>query len=314
MNRRKFLLGSSATLASAGFLTGTGAFTSAEAERNVKIEVVGDKYAYLGLREDQIKEEGVLFGTDMPRTAPEEFKLTNQTATAVDIDIKLLKGNLEFDEWTIGNEDKVDGVSVETNTLTIEGMEPGAKVSEVTIDIPGTSEFSVDDTLRFEVTGEDNDLYIEAERVLTLEPDEIPAVIRKFANVSSTFEIANLDYVNHSTVKVNGLDTEHKAKNKYKIKNPEFDCVSGDMINVTVTGKTKAGVDFTGTASVKCSQQQASNSENKGGETSNENPEGGEDSDEDDKGEGNSGDGNSGDSGNTGNGEQGGQDGTPRDT
>lgn len=261
MRRRKFLLGSMALFASGGFLTGAGAFSSTTVERGVRIEVVGDEDAYLGLSDGQTEEEGVLFGVDMPRTAPEKFNVRNQTATAVDIDIELTEENLKFTGWDADN--KVDHVSVEGNTLIIEGMEAGTKVSDVGLDIPGTSESPVSDTLRFEVAGEDDGLHIEAERDLRLEPDEIQAEI-DFANISATFEITNLDSVDHGTVKVNGLDTEHKGKNKYQIENPSsVSCSPSETITVTVTGKTNDGVSFEGVASgVNCSQQQDGSGEN----------------------------------------------------
>lgn len=48
MKRRKFLLGSSAVLASGVLVSGSGAFSSTEVERGVTVEVVPDDEAYVG--------------------------------------------------------------------------------------------------------------------------------------------------------------------------------------------------------------------------------------------------------------------------
>ncbi len=170
MRRRKFLLGLTAGLAGASFLTGTGAFSSTEAERSVEITVVGDDDAFLGLREDEMSDGGVLYGTDTPREAPETFDITNQSAGIVGIDIKLQDGELKFTDADADDTD-VENVDVEDDHLTIRGMNPGAKVSDVTVAISGTTSGESKDILSFDVTGEDHGLHIEADRELSLKPD-----------------------------------------------------------------------------------------------------------------------------------------------
>jgi hypothetical protein len=51
MQRRKFIAGVGSLAAGAAAVTGTGAFSSAQANRTVNIEVTGDASAYLGLSE-----------------------------------------------------------------------------------------------------------------------------------------------------------------------------------------------------------------------------------------------------------------------
>ncbi|QAU12851.1 hypothetical protein EKH57_09005 [Halorubrum sp. BOL3-1] len=48
MQRRKFVVGLGSLAAGGAAATGTGAFTSVEAERRTKVNIVGDKSAYLG--------------------------------------------------------------------------------------------------------------------------------------------------------------------------------------------------------------------------------------------------------------------------
>jgi hypothetical protein len=50
MQRRKFIASIGSVAAGAAAVTGTGAFTSVEADRSVDVEVAGDSSAYLGLR------------------------------------------------------------------------------------------------------------------------------------------------------------------------------------------------------------------------------------------------------------------------
>ena len=50
MQRRKFVIGLGSLAAGGAAATGTGAFTSVEADRSVDVEVAGDDAAYLGLQ------------------------------------------------------------------------------------------------------------------------------------------------------------------------------------------------------------------------------------------------------------------------
>ncbi|MFC6721069.1 hypothetical protein [Halobacteriaceae bacterium SHR40] len=257
MRRRKFLLGTGAVFASGGLFTNVGAFSSTTAKRAVKIEVVGDENAYLGLREEEMADQGMLFDSNMPRTAPEQFDITNQSATSVDMTIGLLDGELAFTDAESGT--GVENVTVEDEELTITGLEPGAAVTNVTIEIPGRSETVLRDTLSFDVTGTDGGLQIDAKRDLALEPSEIPATVRFSGSLNAAFELPDIDNVDPSSVTVNGYETNEQGKNKFKITNPgKIDCEPGSTTTVTVRGETVDGVQFSGTASdVNCSNDRS---------------------------------------------------------
>lgn len=252
MRRRKFLLGSSALVTGGGLLTSAGAFSSTTADRTVKIEIVGDEDAYLGLRGEQTDEGGLLFETDLPRTAPEQFDITNQTAGSVEMEIELLDGNLVFTAADPG--DGVDSVTVEDETLTVSGMAPGAQVADVTIEIPARSDGVVTDTVSFDVTGEDGSLQIDAERALELE--RLAATVNFQGAITATFEIRDIDNVKASTVTANGYETNSKGGNRFKITDPErIDCEAGETTTITVRGETTDGSQFSGTATgVRCSK------------------------------------------------------------
>lgn len=116
-----------------------------------------------------MSDGGVLYGTDMPRKSPETFDITNQTAGAVYMEIELRDGDLKFTDADADTD--VDDVDVQENYLTITGMTPGAKVSDVTIVAPETTSGKTEDILSFDVTGTDHGLHIEADRELSLEPE-----------------------------------------------------------------------------------------------------------------------------------------------
>lgn len=174
MKRRKFLLGGSALLASGSLLVSTRSASSVTADRNVQVEIVGDRDAYLGLKEDEdMDEDAVLFGTDMPRESPEKFDIDNQSAGPVDMDVELLNGNLRFtDETSEKKEERETGVDIsdDGSLLEIKRLGAGERVSDVTVANPTTTTES--DTLSFDVTGTDDGLQIEAERDLELQPAE----------------------------------------------------------------------------------------------------------------------------------------------
>ena len=60
MERRKFILGAGSTAIGASAVIGSGAFTAAEVERDVEVEVVGDADAYLAIEEGEENGEYVV--------------------------------------------------------------------------------------------------------------------------------------------------------------------------------------------------------------------------------------------------------------
>jgi hypothetical protein len=184
VKRRKFLLGSTATLASASLLTGTGAFSSVEADRNVKVKIVSDGDAYLGLTEDGTDNENVLFDDHTVRTEPETFDIVNQSANALsEIRVSLDDERLEFFQIVssdslqvedLPSEESVDGIGIQISDskIQIEDLPSGESIDGIGIRI-SDSEINDDagvvtDELLFEV--DDSELEIEAKRTLKLQP------------------------------------------------------------------------------------------------------------------------------------------------
>jgi hypothetical protein len=251
VKRRKFLLGSSAVFASGGFLTGTRAFSSAEVERSVQIEVVGDQNAYLGLTEDQMDEGGVLFGAEMPRIESESFNVINQSTSQVSITIELSHGNLRF---TAPGEK----IGENEDTIEVEGLKPGEDLTGVTVGLPKELNGStgIGDILSFEVDGDG--LHIEAERTLQLKPRELEVDV-SLSNINAPIKIPNLKNPNVQTVTVDGKEvttiTDGSNTNIQFDDSSDLGCSSpSDTISVTVSGTTANGRPFSGTATdVKCS-------------------------------------------------------------
>lgn len=244
MRRRTFLLGTSAVLASGGFLTGSGAFSTTAANRDVAIAIVGDRDAYLGLSTDDM-DGGVLF-EDGTRTAPEQFDIYNRTASDVSIDVTL-DGTLRF---TGASADSAS-VDVEDHHLTIRSLAPGEGVSDVTVDLSEKySSGSLQDTLSFDVEGDG--IQIEADRTLNLEPSVVAV---ELPNIGAPIRIPEIDSVDPSTLQVtldgNEGETElvgNSGQVKLRYETPEdVGCESpSETVSVVVRGLTRTGERFWG--------------------------------------------------------------------
>ncbi len=241
MRRRQFLLGSSAVLASGALLTGTTAFSSSELNRSVDIAVVADEYGYLGLSEDEDNDSSeateLLFGGG-PQTAPVDFRVTNQTSSAVDMDIDL--DTLVFTDrnnWSVDGSTEAS-IKESGHRVEITDLSPGHSVSGITVDTPGYGQSKFTDTLSFEVTGEHDSINIAADRALTLEVPEIEADVE----LNDTNSTADIDLSDSASVDNSTLTTTVE------------DCGSSNKTTVTVEGSTESGIPFSGTASdVDCS-------------------------------------------------------------
>lgn len=92
MKRRSVLASMGAFTASGSLVMGSGAFTSAEVERDVNVDVVGDENAFLGLVYDDIEAEeppdSVATEVGPPRAVYEEtlVELRNQFSTDITVD------------------------------------------------------------------------------------------------------------------------------------------------------------------------------------------------------------------------------------
>jgi hypothetical protein len=230
----------------------------------VKIEVVSDENGYLGLTEDGVNDEDMLFGDGSCRTSPETFDIMNQSTDTVDIEVELLDGTIEFTDAVAGG--GTDAVDIEDHLLRITGMQPGAEVSDVTIEPTGGDESW--DTLSFtvfDVEGtsptRERTATIHAERSVCLKPEEINADIR-LSNINTPIKFRNLNVEPGSvTVLANGVQFGTKpvdGSDNLKIDYTDPAALgcgsSNNKINVKVEGKTEEGTPFSGEVSgVNCS-------------------------------------------------------------
>ena len=146
----------------------TAGFSTARVERDVRVEVVADDEALLGLTEDGGNDGDVLF-EDGSREVPTSFDVVNQTAGEITVEMEL-GGDLKFVDAELSSDDEAETA----HTLHAEGIDPGEAVEEVKIGIPGSEldgSNSVSDTIHFHVEGDG--LQIDAERTVELEPEEI---------------------------------------------------------------------------------------------------------------------------------------------
>jgi hypothetical protein len=109
MQRRKFIAGVGSLAAGAAAVTGTGAFTTASAERKVTVNVVGDQGAYLGLN-------------------PTDERASTNSEGALEIDLSALNPNAQIgfiDLFEITNQsdnDLVVSVGKDKNTVYASGV------------------------------------------------------------------------------------------------------------------------------------------------------------------------------------------------
>jgi len=160
VKRRKFILGSSAALVSASFVASAGAFSSTETERDVQIEIAGDKNAYLSLDDGESSE--MLFDSGAVG-APGEFTIKNQGTKTVEITVEIQNSDANDQGCDLKFE---TGGSNKKLELTLGS---GAK-SVVKIKFSGTcaNNGTGDGSLSFEVTDTDDELQIDTQRDLTL--------------------------------------------------------------------------------------------------------------------------------------------------
>ena len=146
----------------------TAGFSTARVERDVRVEVVADDEALLGLTEDGGNDGDVLF-EDGSREVPTSFDVVNQTAGEITVEMEL-GGDLKFVDAELSSDDEAETA----HTLHAEGVGPGEAIEDVEIGIPGSEldgSNSVSDTIHFHVEGDG--LQIDAERTVELEPEEI---------------------------------------------------------------------------------------------------------------------------------------------
>jgi hypothetical protein len=161
MKRRSVLASMGAFTASGSLVMGSGAFTSAEVERDVDIDVVGDPYAFLGLRYPN--EDGTYPPEDEPNGTPPEtlsvngetnlFRATHNFATNDPIetfsvkpsdDSSIDEENLDWEFWDDEEESDTFCSGCHANVMIdISDCNKGAKMNiEVEISAEGTG-FSV---------------------------------------------------------------------------------------------------------------------------------------------------------------------------
>lgn len=151
------IVGSSSVLA-----VETLGLSNAETDRDVRVSPVGDANAYLGLTEDGIEDDGVLFGGD-PRRPPVRFDLINRLREPLTVALtadpfrfrSAGRGEIDGDRFVVG-----DGS---------EGLGPGERVDAVTIEVPSdriNREETVTGTVAIDARGDDT--RIEAERDLAI--------------------------------------------------------------------------------------------------------------------------------------------------
>jgi len=146
MKRRTILLSTSTVLAGAGLLSGTGAFSSTEVDRDVTVNVANDKRAYLTLTTDESGEATVgLAGSDTRFEAPQPIVIENRLTEAVRVTIKP-----ESDDVTVG-------------TTGLE-LAPG-EAGNVVVDVSGSG--AVDAVLT--ITAEGEGVFVSVTRTLELE-------------------------------------------------------------------------------------------------------------------------------------------------
>ena len=166
MRRRTFLLGSTATFASAGLLTGTGAFTSTEGERGIDVDVADDERALLALTTDENGEGTVdthgLLDADEWFHTPQKITIENQLTHAVPVRIET-------------DDDVTDPDSIEADDLG-----PG-ETETIEIDLPENGE--VDANLHI-IAGGDAD---ESTAIVVTRSLKLQSYVPEFAGNGDAF-------------------------------------------------------------------------------------------------------------------------------
>jgi hypothetical protein len=163
MKRRSVLASMGAFTASGSLVIGSNAFTSAELERDVNVDVVGDPYAFLGLRYPN--EDGTYPPEDDPNTEPSDtlevtsgekqdlFHATNQFAGDIyDFTVSVDEGGDDFESIEVRENPPDEFEPGEEAFVTVEVVCNGNKTEEVVFGIVVEGEgFSVSAQRRFEI-------------------------------------------------------------------------------------------------------------------------------------------------------------------
>lgn len=113
MERRKFVIGLGALASGTAAAVGTGAFTSASAERSASVTTAGDKSALLGLEanEDYSGDQDVYVGTSDYDTIELTFEDVNRNATTrFDDLIKVTNNGTDNVQIRVSNDFGASGV------------------------------------------------------------------------------------------------------------------------------------------------------------------------------------------------------------
>ena len=155
MKRRKLLLGSSALLASGAFISGSGAFSSVESEREISVAVANDKEAYLGLETDEDGEVTVgLLSAEGPFEAPQTITVGNHLTEELEVKIE------SDDAITLDSEnDTSDSDSVRFDL----GI---GEYEDVEVDLKENEELDAE----LDITAEGDSVSVSAARNIKLEP------------------------------------------------------------------------------------------------------------------------------------------------
>lgn len=140
---------------SLGFSTGTSG-------RDGRIEVSDDADAYLGLVEDDVEAEGLLFEDDEPRLTPARFDVINQLTEPTSV-------RLEADAFTFDPVDDDGYLLVDTDADDPTELPVGKRVEAVTVDVADGFVDGGTVTDAIEITATADYTLVEATRELTLD-------------------------------------------------------------------------------------------------------------------------------------------------
>ncbi len=157
------IVGSSGVLA-----VDTTGFSTARTDRDVRVAVVDDADAFLGLTEDGVEDGGLLFGGE-PRRPPVSFDVINQLPEPIVV-------TLAVDTFRF---DSADGVDVSDDRVVVgadgDRLGAGERLEDVTVNLDPGGERppgpTVTGTIEIDASGDGT--RIEAERDLVLEWPEI---------------------------------------------------------------------------------------------------------------------------------------------